>query len=77
MFDEYSFLPLAELDGWVYRNGNDLMWASPELETSSWQDLKPTELASEMENEHKMVEGWFRIKIRLDESLADEKFSAL
>jgi len=72
MFNERNEIQLADLDGWLFREGNDPSWADPELDVTDWQQFKPTQLSSDMEDENGKVEGWFRIRIKLDNSLGSE-----
>ena len=68
MFQSHQRLFLAPHDGWIFKQGNDATWADPNTNVSDWQKFNPTELNSSMEDETGRVEGWFRIKIKLDDS---------
>ena len=67
-FHDHQRLFLAPLDGWLFRQGHDPAWAKENVDLSSWKKFNLTELSAEMENSDGRVEGWFRIKIKLDES---------
>ena len=60
---------IAGTDGWIFRQGNDTNWAKENLDVTGWKKLKPTELSVKHADNRGKVEGWFRIKIRLSDSL--------
>ncbi|MEO5984528.1 MAG: hypothetical protein ABIP80_03425, partial [Ferruginibacter sp.] len=60
---------IAGMEGWIFRSGNDSNWAKENSDVSGWQKFKPTELSVEHADNTGKVEGWFRIKIRLSDSL--------
>jgi len=62
---------LAGQHGWVFKSGNDTSWANPKINTGSWEKLKPTQLNKKMADKDGRLEGWFRIKIKLDSSFID------
>lgn len=70
MFQSHQRLNLATLSEWVFKEGNDPNWANPELNDSGWTVFNPTELSANMEDESGRIEGWFRIKIKLDSTFA-------
>ncbi len=74
-FRSHQRIFLAPLDGWLFKQGHDPNWAKPDLDISSWEQMNPTAISPEMEDENGRIEGWFRIKIRLSESLATIPFS--
>ncbi len=70
-FDKNQQIQLADLEGWVFKQGNNADWANPYLDDSDWKEFKPTELSANLADESGRVEGWFRIKIKLDETFRD------
>jgi len=68
MMQSHERLFLAPLEGWVFKQGNDINWAKEQVDLKGWKKLNLTELRADMARETGRVEGWFRIKIRLDES---------
>ncbi|MEQ9309192.1 MAG: ATP-binding protein [Balneolaceae bacterium] len=70
MFQSHQRLNLVTLSEWVFKEGNDPNWANPELNDSGWTVFNPTELSANMEDESGRIEGWFRIKIKLDSTFA-------
>jgi signal transduction histidine kinase len=71
MFQSHQRIKLAPLDGWLFQKGNNPEWASPEIDISDWQSLKPLDLSKNMEDENGRIEGWFRLVFKLDSSLQD------
>jgi len=70
-FQSHQKLFLAPLDGWIFKQGNDTLWANEDIDLTGWNKFKPTELSAKMEDESGRVEGWFRIKIILDKSFVN------
>ena len=64
-------IQLADLEGWVFKQGNTADWANSDLDDGDWKKIKPTELSTDLADATGRVEGWFRIKIKLDESFRD------
>ena len=71
MFHSHQRLFLAPVDGWLFRQGNDASWANENIDLTGWKKFNPTELNANMEDETGRVEGWFRLKIKLDNSFKD------
>lgn len=59
-------LYISNLDGWLFKEGNDTLWAAKDINTEDWMKLKPTELSSRFADENGKVEGWFRFRLPLD-----------
>ncbi len=55
-------------DGWYFKAGNDTDWAKRDIDITGWKKMKPTELSVKMADKNGKVQGWFRLKIKLDES---------
>jgi signal transduction histidine kinase len=64
-FQSHDRLFLAPLQSWVFKAGEVVNGGDPNLDTTDWQHLKPTELSPEFEDEQGRIEGWFRIRIKL------------
>ncbi len=76
MFEKYrQEILICDLEGWLFREGNDTSWAKKEIDTKGWKKLKPTQLNAGMANEEGRVEGWFRLNIKLADSFQDSQFS--
>jgi signal transduction histidine kinase len=71
MFSKDSSIKLSNLDGWIFKPGNDAGWADTNLNTGDWKKLKPADFTEKMLDENGKIEGWFRLKIKLDSSLQD------
>ncbi|MFT6136065.1 MAG: signal transduction histidine kinase [Cyclobacteriaceae bacterium] len=68
MFSSHERLFLAELEGWIFKEGHDASWSELQLEEGEWGSLRPNQLTAEMEDVTGRVEGWFRLRIKLDQS---------
>jgi two-component system, NtrC family, sensor kinase len=71
MFGKENTIKLSNLEGWIFKPGNDAAWADTSLNTSDWKKLKPADFTEKMEDEKGRLEGWFRMKIKFDSSLED------
>ncbi len=71
MFSKENTVKLSNLDGWIFKPGNDTTWADTNLNTGDWKKLKPADFTEKMRDEKGKLEGWFRLKIKLDSSLQD------
>ncbi len=65
-------LTLSNIDGWVFRQGNDTNWAKEQVNTSGWKKLKPTQLTEKYADKTGRVEGWFRIKLKIDSGFTND-----
>lgn len=70
MINARDELALADVDGWIFREGNGADWADADIDLSNWNEFKPSELSVKNADENGKIEGWFRLKIRLDEAFA-------
>lgn len=70
-FNTHEQLYLAPLDGWVFHKGTNSDWATIGLDTSDWKRMNPTGLSTSLEDETGRIEGWFRLKIKLDTSFSE------
>jgi len=69
MFTRNQAIRLDDNNKWVFHKGNDSTWAEINLNTSGWEPLKPSGILQKLADANGNIEGWFRIKIRLDSSL--------
>ncbi len=65
----FQTVPLSKLDGWYFRVGNDTTWAKKDVDITGWQKLSPASLSAKYADKSGRVEGWFRIKIKLDNTV--------
>ena len=68
MFQSHERLFLAPIEGWIFKQGDDVSWAKDEIDLKGWEKFNPTQLNADMADEVGRVESWFRIKVKLDES---------
>ena len=66
-------IALSQLNGWIFNQGNDSGAAGIHIDTTGWIHLKPAELSSKYADKTGRVEGWFRIKIKIDSSLLNRQ----
>jgi two-component system, NtrC family, sensor kinase len=71
MYSQNQTITLGDKVGWIFKLGSNPSWAIPDLDVSDWQKLKPVDLTEKMADEEGRLEGWFRIKIKLDSSFID------
>src|SRR6266513_4053752 len=64
-------IPLGNIDGWIFRQGHDTAWAKQDINLTGWQKLKPSELTEKLADRNGKLEGWLRIKIKLDTAFRD------
>jgi len=64
---------LAPLDGWVFKQGSDTAWAAKDINTSGWKKLRPADISAKYADKNGKAEGWFRMKIKLDKTLAGQQ----
>ena len=67
-----GYIILGEIDGWVFRKGNDTNWANNIIDSSGWQKLKPSTLSKHHADKSGKLEGWLRLKFKIDTSFRDE-----
>jgi len=59
-------IALGNVNGWIFKEGNNLAWAQKEIDVSGWKRMKPSQLSEKMVDKSGKLEGWFRIRILLD-----------
>jgi signal transduction histidine kinase len=67
-------IALGNIDGWIFRKGDDISWARKEIDTVGWQKMKPSQLSGKLADKYGKLEGWLRIKIKLDPAFNDTTF---
>lgn len=68
MFNNEGKIPLGEMEHWLYKQGNDPSWADPGISVKNWQHLNPADITKRNADQNGRLEGWFRMKIKLDSS---------
>ncbi len=71
MFGTHQMLLMAPLDGWVFKAGTNPNYALPNTKLVGWKKMKPTELTAKMADTKGKIEGWFRLKIKLDSTFGN------
>ena len=66
MFNESHELLIGKMDAWYFKEGHSISSLDENLNVATWRKLKPTELSSRFADKKGKVEGWFRLKIKLD-----------
>jgi two-component system NtrC family sensor kinase len=59
---------ISAIDGWIFKQGNDTAWKEKDINGNGWRKLRPDQLTGKYADKSGRVEGWFRIKIKLDSS---------
>jgi two-component system NtrC family sensor kinase len=68
MFDKNQVITLFALDGWLFHEGIDSACAGIDFNTTGWKMMKPRQISKKLADNDGRIEGWFRLKIRLDSS---------
>ena len=69
MFDKTTDqIFIGTKDGWYFKEGNDNDWARKDIDITGWKKMNPTELSAKIADKNGKAEGWFRLRIKLDES---------
>ena len=68
---KYDLVMLTNLDGWLFKKGNDTNWAKTNIDVTTWQKLKPSRLSEKLADKNGRLECWLRLKIKLDTSFRD------
>jgi len=74
MFDKASdYISLGQLDGWLFKTGSDTTWARKDINTTSWEKLRPVDLTAKYADKNGRVECWFRIKVKPGAGFKDDR----
>jgi signal transduction histidine kinase len=65
MLDPY-IIRLGDIDGWIFKNGNDLTLPQKDINIIGWRKMRPSELSEELADKNGKLECWFRLKFKLD-----------
>ncbi|HET9823805.1 MAG TPA: ATP-binding protein [Chitinophagaceae bacterium] len=71
---QYQALLLNDVDGWLFKKGNDTNWAKRNIDVTTWQKLKPPQLSEKLADRNGRLECWLRLKINLDTSFRSTPF---
>ncbi len=65
---------VAKMNGWFFKEGNDTAWAKEGIEINGWKKMKPIELSEKYADKDGRMEGWFRIRIKIDSAIGNKEF---
>ncbi len=66
-----DYISLGNMNGWIFRQGNDIARAKEHINSAGWKNIKPSELSEKLTDKNGRLEGWLRIKIKLDTAFGD------
>ena len=69
MFNENGEISLATKGAWLFKAGRDSTYTK--ANAKEWIELKPAAITEKLADENGKFEGWFRIKIKLNETFKD------
>jgi signal transduction histidine kinase len=62
---------------WKFHAGDDPAWSNPGYDDSNWENLDPTLELHHLPQVREAEIGWFRLKLEVDSSLADERLTMI
>jgi two-component system NtrC family sensor kinase len=74
MFNQYRLYHISTAKGWLFKQGNDTTWAKKDVDVRGWQKLAPASIDAKYADKNGRAEGWFRLKIKIDNRLTDKSF---
>lgn len=74
MLNEYHVISLNELEGWKYTNTFESDWLDANHNDDHWESINFNDF-SLLERTEGKIEAWFRIKVTIDSSLAQQHLS--
>ncbi len=73
MLDKDGIISLKLEDAWKYQQGDDMRWAEPDFDDSSWSNIAPDGLSAKaMPDSLWQGYGWWRLPFTVDSSLYTE-----
>lgn len=73
MLDKDGIISLKLEDAWKYQQGDDMRWAAPDFDDSSWSNIAPDGLSAKaMPDSLWQGYGWWRLPFTVDSSLYTE-----
>ena len=72
--DEIKFHSIRQILTGGYSERATISWARKEIDTAGWQKMKPSQLSGKLADKNGKLEGWLRIKIKLDPAFSDTTF---
>jgi len=71
VFNENGQYFIVKAGGWLFKQGNDTAWARKDIDTKSWKKMSPEKLSAKNADKNGRAEGWFRLKFKIADTLAD------
>jgi two-component system NtrC family sensor kinase len=69
MFDkDLQTIFLTQLNGWIFKQGNDTNWIKTEIDTTGWIKMNPTQFTIKNADKNGRLEGWLRMRFKLNSS---------
>ncbi len=62
---------------WKFHPGDDPAWSNPVYDDSNWENINPTLELHHLPQVREAEIGWFRLKMEVDSSLADERVTMI
>jgi len=62
---------------WKFHPGDDPAWSNPGYDDSNWENLNPTLELHQLPQVREAEIGWFRLRMEVDSSLADERITMI
>ena len=62
---------------WKFHPGDDPAWSNPDYDDSNWENSNPTLELHHLPQVREAEIGWFRLKMEVDTSLADERLTMI
>ena len=60
---------------WKFEKGDNSEWSSPDYDDTDWENYHPSSLVLELTEDSGRLEGWFRFRFRLSDSLQNEQLT--
>jgi len=71
LFTDMEEINIGRMDGWIFKEGNQPVWANENIDLTGWKKRKPEELSVTDADNNGRVEGWFRMRVKTDNSLSN------
>jgi len=63
-------LTLKNIEGWIFKSGNEKDLSPVEIDLAGWERLSPSEITNDMVDNSGKFEGWFRLQFTIDSAIA-------
>ncbi|MEM6966505.1 MAG: hypothetical protein AAF573_17205, partial [Bacteroidota bacterium] len=72
-FNNNGVINFYDADQWLFRSGHDPSWAQIEVNVEEWEKLSISDVHTKIPSASDRLEGWFRMRFRLDDSFKAEQ----